>query len=142
MKGFIAGVALVGFIFLLCIFSLAGHWFGVGMKAADAPASIADKAIDNTVDNSVANYEFFRDTYQAYNARVDQIQHFDKMPNADVDEQERERTELDGQIQSCRDIVASYNSAASKTNHNVMKNPPMGGPVLPDTLNLQECNAH
>lgn len=140
MKAFSLGLIFVLVTALFVFASLTGHWFSVGVKAADAPASIAEKAIDNTVDNSIYNYEAFRDIYTSFVSRKDQIRNFKPLSGASQDELAQERVEFQGQQGSCRDLVAQYNAMALKTNHNVMKNPPMGGPVLPDMLNLQECN--
>lgn len=132
------GKLLFAIFIALCFLTVVGIplWFlQAGYKVATTPARVIDRTFDT--DNVINSYEDFRDTYQAYNARVAQIHDFETQKPEDRDDAEHLRVEIAGQRQSCRELVARYNSNSSKANHNIFK---MGGGALPNELDMEECN--
>ncbi len=106
-----------------------------GASVVTAPARVLDRTV--STDNIIDSYEGFRDTYQAYKARVAQIQEFKSEKPENADDRMHLRVEIAGQHQSCREIVARYNSESSKANHSYFK---MGGGELPDRLDMDTCD--
>lgn len=128
-----------GFFLMLVFFSVIGIplWYlNAAGTVATAPARVLTRAMDT--DNIIDSYEDFRDTFQAYNARVAQIRDFTKQKPADADDARQLRTELAGQRQSCREIAARYNSQSSKANHSFFK---LGGGTLPSSLDMETCDS-
>jgi hypothetical protein len=128
----------VGIFLVFIFFAVIGIplWYiHAAGSVVTAPARVLTRTMDT--DHIIDSYEDFRDTYQAYNARVAQIKEFGKQIPADADDKKQLRTELSGQRQSCRELVARYNSNSSKANHNIFK---LGGGSLPNELDMEECN--
>lgn len=131
------------FIVALGLVLVGIGWFfsyvGAAEKVAGAPAAALSRTFDTQ--NIVDSYEDFRDTFQAYQARVAQISSDEAVKPQNSDDAEALRTEIRGEQQSCRDLAAHYNANASKANRNIFKNPPIaGGEILPDTLDMEACS--
>jgi hypothetical protein len=92
-------------------------------------------------DEMARDYEWFHTAYTNAQARVAQVQATkavlsDEMARVEADRAEvvRLRTELGGQQQSCRDLVADYNANAAKVTFGSFK-----GWSLPDRLDPLIC---
>lgn len=134
------GCGILVLIVFLGVAGFVAHMVGAASSVASAPARVLERTM--TTQNIIDSYEDFRDTAQAYNARLAQIKDFSKQHALDKDDAMQLRVEIAGQRQSCRELAAHYNAQASKTNHNIFKNPPIvGGPVLPDALDMGACDA-
>jgi hypothetical protein len=68
---------------------------------------------------------------------VNQIQADKKTKPVNDEDRMMLTTELRGEEQNCRDLVARYNSNSEKANHNFFK---LGGGLLPDELSMENCN--
>lgn len=86
-------------------------------------------------DNIITNYEWFYDASNNIMSRQKQISDTTAMMAvAKGDMLDRLTIELMGQKQSCRDLVAEYNSNASKSNRSIfMAN------NLPNSFDLEVC---
>lgn len=129
------GVTLFGIMVFFIVVTVPLWYLRAASSVVTSPARVLDATM--TTQNILDSYEDFRDTYQAYNSRVAQIHDFEKQKPTDKDDAAQLRTELAGQRQSCRDIVARYNSQSSKANHNIFK---LGGGSLPNELDMGECD--
>lgn len=100
--------------------------------------STADAVLDHVTEpgNIIHQYEWFHDTYQTITARSAQIDMTQSALDEEIDAEEkvRLRTELMGQQQSCRQMIADYNSGASKMTTLVYK-----GTTLPSSLDYSLC---
>jgi hypothetical protein len=131
------GILLIACILIvvLVIFAVAMNYISTAGKVASAPAAVVSKSFDT--DNIISSYEDFRDTWNAYKARVNQIQADKKTKPVNDEDRMMLTTELRGEEQNCRDLVARYNSNSEKANHNFFK---LGGGLLPDELSMENCN--
>jgi hypothetical protein len=120
---------------VLSVLSVGLRFLNAASSVASAPARVLTRTMDT--DNIIDSYEDFRDTFQAFNARVAQIENFKTQKPVDADDRAQLRTELAGQEQSCRELVARYNSNSSKANHKFFK---LGGGELPDRLEMEACS--
>lgn len=128
----------VGLGILFGTLDVLGVYGNAAAKTATAPARVLDKTMDT--ENIITSYEKFRDTYTAYESKIEQIKSDSAVKPSSKDDADNLAIEIRGEKQACRDLVASYNADAIKTNKNIFKNPPAGGPVLPDHLDLGACN--
>ena len=89
-----------------------------------------------SADNVIHNYEWFFDAKNTVDARVAQIAAEKELVagETDKDELRRLRVDLGGMQQSCRDLVADYNSNASKATREVFQSN-----SLPDRLDAGVC---
>lgn len=89
-----------------------------------------------TVDKSVHSYEWFHDVFQEVQARQTQVQATTELIASEVDpgEVRRLKVERAGQQQSCRDLVAEYNSNSDKVTTGIFQ-----GSSLPDHLDAEIC---
>lgn len=96
--------------------------------------AIPDKVTDP--DKVIHDYEWFHTAYTNVGARVAQIAASKATMATETDHAEivRLRTDLGGQQQSCRELVADYNANAAKVTMGSFK-----GWSLPDTLNPNDC---
>lgn len=87
-------------------------------------------------DNIIHDYEWFHTAFTHVQARQSQIVSTKELLTAETDKQEsiRLRTELMGQQQSCRTLVADYNANAQKVTFGSFK-----GWSLPDALDPRDC---
>lgn len=99
-----------------------------------APSRVINKTLQTN--NIIFNYELFHDLNQAYIARNKQIVQYKSFYESEssADEKIRLRTELGAMQQSCRDIVAEYNSNTEKMNRSIFKSN-----NLPTELNNSTC---
>jgi len=130
---------LGGFALLLIMgwgFSFVGGTLSTAGKIVSAPQRVLNKALET--DNIVHKYEWFHDTYAAYNARLKQVIQFSDFYNNEEDkgEKRRLRMEMAAQSQSCRDTATKYNANSEKLNVGVFK-----GWSLPDKLNVEVCSS-
>lgn len=102
--------------------------------AATAPARVVNKTLETN--NIIMNYELFHDEEQNFRARVMQVNQSKKFLDAELDagEKARLRMELAAQQQSCRELVADYNSNSEKLNRKVFKDR-----GLPFQLDATKC---
>lgn len=85
--------------------------------------------------NIIDNYEMFFDLNAGFERRVADIRSYkEMMVGVTGDEAQRQRIELKGLQQTCRDLVTRYNAATAKMNRGVFKDSD-----LPYTLNLADC---
>ena len=105
-----------------------------GLNIASQPARVISKTFD--ADNMIHNYEFFHDANNNVMARTAQIKGHRAIiaDNKDVSEQTRLRIELAAIQQSCRDLVARYNSNATKVNRSIFM-----GRTAPTNINPETC---
>jgi uncharacterized protein YukE len=103
-------------------------------SVATAPARVLNKTMQTN--NIIANYEYFRDASQTFEARKAQIAQYKGFFAVETlpEEKSRLRTEMAAIQQSCRDIAAEYNANTLKMNRNAFK-----GTNVPATLNSMEC---
>lgn len=132
----IGKVAKWGFIGLLGVGALV-----VGISAVSivtSPFRTAAGVVERTMDpnNVIATYERFHDRWRGYEARINQIRVTNRVMQEETNPSERNRLriELFAQQQSCRDIVAGYNSDATKTNRSIFQ-----GREAPEMLDPSRC---
>ena len=113
--------------------SIGGDYLNTAQKAATAPAHVANKFIDRSVDTSVYSYEKFRDMYNAFLAQKGKI----AIAKQHAKDDQYSEIDLEGMQQSCLNIVAEYNADSEKTTKSIFK---MGGQLLTTTLDAEECN--
>ena len=100
-----------------------------------APAGILNKTFQS--DNIIYNYEWFHDTYRAYQRRLSDIQGHKELliDENNSKESERLRMEYVAMKMSCRTLVAEYNANSSKVNREIFK-----GTSVPNRLLMESCN--
>jgi len=103
---------------------------------ATAPGKVVQKTFQ--ADNIITNYEWYYDTYAAYEARLGQITDHSSYLEAEEDriEIQRLRIELTAMRQSCRDLATKYNANSQKVNKSIFK-----GGAVPETIEKEKCNA-
>lgn len=121
-------------VLALLVLPVACGVYSVWSSATTAPARVVNKTLETN--NILHNYEYFKDAYQAYQAKLPQITERAGYLAAetDADEKYRLRIELSAVQQSCRELAAEYNSNSSKLNRNLFKDR-----SLPHELSLAAC---
>lgn len=126
------GLSVVGLMIVVPIgFSIIGSITSI----ATAPGRVLQRTMNT--DNIIHNYEWFHDTFTAYESRVSQIATSNAMFKEVTAEAEktRMRMEIGAQKQTCKTLVARYNSNSEKMNVSIFK-----GWSLPKDLNMESCN--
>lgn len=100
----------------------------------DKAVTVADKVTDP--DRMIHDYEWFHTANANVGARTSQIASTKSMlvEERDPAEKSRLRTDLGGQQQSCRELVAEYNANAAKVTFGSFK-----GWSLPESINPIIC---
>lgn len=103
------------------------------LSVVSAPGRVIQETLKTN--NIISNYEMFYDLKTGFERRVADIEsHTGLVETATGAEQNRLRIELAGLQQTCRDLVARYNSASQKMNQNLFK-----GSDLPYELDINTC---
>jgi hypothetical protein len=105
------------------------------LLACSTASQVADRVTDP--DKIIHDYEWFHSAKGRVDSRAAQVRSTHALlDNIDIspDETARLRIDLTGQQQSCRELVADYNSNAQKVTVGVWK-----GWSLPDALDAQVC---
>ena len=125
---------LLWIIGVVVVFSILFSILGVVGKVASTPGRVLNKTLET--ENVITQYEFYYDTFTSYQSRSKQIAEFVDRIRDEEDKVEARflRTELSGQRQSCRDMVAKYNSNSQKLTTKLFK-----GWDLPQRLDLNTC---
>ena len=118
----------------IAIAAIAIGAVGWTISLLSQPARVITKTFD--ADNIINNYEFFHDANNNIQARTAQIRAHRKIAeaNADPSEANRLRIEVGAMQQSCRDLVARYNSNATKVNRSIFM-----GRSAPESINPSTC---
>jgi hypothetical protein len=113
-------------ILMLLITFTVGGWL---LSFVLAPAQILSPA------NIRANYEWFHDANRQIIARADQIASHRKLTaDGDKAEAQRLRIEIGGMQQSCRTLVAEYNSRSAQVHRGIFQ-----GTSVPSTIPTSTC---
>lgn len=98
------------------------------------PFALLGKVTDN--DRILNTYEWFHTANTEFVSRVAQIKTQKQNLETETESKERNylRTELSGQQQICRDLVAKYNAKSANITLGIYK-----GTSLPQSLNMKEC---
>lgn len=106
----------------------------VGCNLLNKPAALVNKATDTT--KMLANYEWFHEAANAYNARVAQIRSHKALIAGETDRSEVSRLniELAAMKQSCRDLSARYEAKSGQVHVGYLK-----GSSLPESLDPKAC---
>lgn len=103
------------------------------LSVISAPGRVIQETLKTN--NIIENYEMFYDLKTGYERRVADIgAHTGLVSDATGAEQNRLKIELAGLQQTCRDLVARYNSASQKMNQNLFK-----ANDLPYELDINTC---
>lgn len=118
-----------GLVFIMLIGGL-----GFVVKMIAQPGRIISKTFD--ADNVINTYEWYRDAYGNYLARLAQVRQFKQLREEEKSEPERARlrVEMAAIQQSCRDLARRYNANADKINKSIFM-----GTSVPAALNATDC---
>ena len=102
-------------------------------------ATVSVRVVEEMVDTKnviYTNYEWFHDSFQAWGALLPRITQHPFFSTAKIDAMERNRlrVEMDAIQQTCRELVARYNSNSAKLTRAIFKEW-----SLPEELNPFSC---
>jgi hypothetical protein len=114
-------------------FVVTSFVFGIASLVV-LPGAVVQKTLN--ADNVIQNYEWFHDINNRVMARTAQIKSHRVLVASATDTSEKNRLniELSAMQQNCRDMVAQYNSNATKTNRSIFM-----GKTAPADLNPGVC---
>lgn len=111
----------------------------VGCNLINKPAALVNKATDTN--KMLANYEWFHEAANAYNARVGQIKSHKALiaeqkaaPETDRGEVARLSIELGAMKMACRELVSKYEAKSGQVHVGYLK-----GSSLPESLDPKAC---
>jgi hypothetical protein len=143
---------------VLLIFGIWGASIAFGIvslpfHAVDATVQTAHGVIDRTMnaDNALEQYRWFHDassTLDSFPVKIKQADKLEKWTEIHAPDRASSRmTELTGIEQTCTQLVADYNSRASRLDSGFFRNPERWLPVsaapwtpLPQSYNINWCN--
>ena len=126
-------LALYSLLGIMALVIVLG-FMSTAVSVISAPGRVLRETLGTQ--NIINNYEMFQDLNAGFQRRVADIQSQRALlADSTGTEANRVRIELTGLQQTCRDLVARYNSASEKLNRSVFKSQ-----NLPETLDLDACN--
>ena len=86
--------------------------------------------------DAIHEYEWFHEAYNRIEARISQIKSHKELISKESDQNEIRmlRIELSGMQQSCRELIADYNSNSDKVNVGIFQ-----GSSLPNHMEIESC---